>query len=96
MARLGLEELVKRLASKVPDAVLQFAVYSMYLAFAWASATVAVLGIVKEYSESNRDALARWSHEYAKEVEGYIDTLDLFLDDEVYSDLLELGAIKMN
>ncbi|MEL9941208.1 MAG: hypothetical protein QW348_06885 [Ignisphaera sp.] len=94
VARLGLEEFANRLTSRAPDAVLQFAAYSMYLAFAWTSATVAVLNIVREYSESNIDALARWSHEYAKEVEGYIDTLDLLLDDEVYSNLLELGIIK--
>ncbi len=64
------------------------------IVFALVSATSAVLGLVKEFKEANRDALAMWCREYAKKVENYIDTLDLLLDDEVYEGLVELGIIK--
>lgn len=94
VSKLGLEELVEKLTSRALDTILQFAGYSMYLVFAWTSATVAVLNLVKGYNEVNRDTLASWSREYAREVDGYLETLDLLLDDETYSDLLELGIIK--
>ena len=94
VVELGFEGLVSRLLDRALSVVLQLAGYTMYLAFAWVSASSAVLGLVKEYKEGNRDTLATWCRVYAKEVEGYLDTLDLLLDDEVYSDLLELDIVK--
>ena len=38
--------------------------------------------------------MAQWCKEYAKEVEAYIDTLDIIVKDEVYEELIELGIIK--
>lgn len=94
VAELGLEGLVKRFIDRALDVVLQLVGYTTYLAFAWTSASTAVLGIAKEYKRENRDLLAAWCREYAKEIEEYLDTLDLLLDDELYSDLQGLGVIK--
>lgn len=94
VAELSFEELVKKLTDRALDTVIQLAGYTMYLAFAWISASVAVIGIAKKYRERNRDMLATWCREYAREVEEYLDTLDLLLDDEVYNDLRELRVIE--
>jgi len=66
----------------------------MYLTFTWLSSTAALLGIVKNYREENRDKMAQWRREYANEVEDYIDTLDILVKDEVYEKLAELGIVK--
>ena len=94
VSRYGVEAVAKRLTERGLEPLLNLTGYTMYLTFAWVSATAAVLGLVKEFREGNRDVLAMWCREYAKEVESYIDTLDLLLDDEVYTDLVELGVVK--
>ena len=38
--------------------------------------------------------MAQWCREYAREVENYIDTLDILVKDDVYEELRELGIIK--
>jgi len=93
-ASYGFDGVVKRFIERGLEPLLNLAGYTMYLTFAWVSATAAVLGLVKEFREDDRDTLARWCREYAKELESYMDTLDLLLDDEVYSDLIELGVVK--
>jgi len=94
VSRYGIEGVVGRLVERSLETFLSFTGYTMYLAFAWTSATAAVLGLVKEFRETNRDTLAAWCRKYAEKVENHIDTLDLLLDDEVYGDLAELKIIK--
>ena len=62
--------------------------------FTWLATAATVLDITKDYKEENRDKMAQWCKEYAKEVEAYIDTLDIIVKDEVYEELIELGIIK--
>jgi len=73
---------------------MEFASYIRYLIFTWLATAATVLDITKEYKEENRDNMAQWCKEYAKEVEAYIDTLDIIVKDEVYEELIELGIIK--
>jgi len=93
-AEYGLDGVVRRFVERGLEALLNLADYTIYLTFVWVSATAAVLGLVKEFREENRDALARWRRGYAGELESYMDTLDILLDDEAYSDLVELGVVK--
>ncbi len=93
-SRLGLDNLTRKLTDRALSTLSQFLGYTVHLAFTWTAVTAAVLGIVKEYREVNRDVLATWSREYAEELESCLDTLDLLLDDEVYEDLVELGILK--
>jgi len=86
-AELGFENFVKRLAERDLRLVLEFTNYTAYPAFAWVSAASAVLRIVEEYGRENLDTLTSWSRTYAEEVEGYLDTMDVLLDDEAYEDL---------
>jgi len=94
MSELSFENFIKKLFDRDPNAVLQFTGYTMYLTLAWVSASAATFGIVENYREDNRDTLTSWCRQYAKEVEGYLDTLNILLDDEVYRDLMELGVLK--
>lgn len=64
----------------------------MSLGFACVAATSAVLGLVDLFSEANRDAFADWCGEYAHEVEDYIDTIDVLLDDDAYREFVEIDA----
>ena len=73
---------------------MEFTTYTMYLAFTWVASTAALLGTVKNYRGENRDKMAQWCREYAKEVEDYIDSQDLLVKDDVYEELLDLGIIK--
>jgi len=94
MSKYGAKEAINKLMKRGAIPLLDLMGYTMLLTFAWTAASAAVLGLVKEFKESNRDTLARWCGKYAEEIEGYIDTLDLLLDDEVYEDLKEIGIIK--
>ncbi len=94
VSKLGLDNLAKKLAERALDTAIQLSAYTMHLTFAWIASTAAVLGIAKDYQERNRDTLAIWCQEYAREVDGYLDTLNLLLDDEVYEDLTRLNIIK--
>jgi len=93
-SRLGPGEFVKRLVTRAHGEALQLAEYTVYLASAWLASTAAVLGMVEEYREANRDQLAMWARQYAEEVQGLLDTLDLLLDDEAYEELAALGIVK--
>jgi len=35
-----------------------------------------------------------WSKTYAEEVESYLDTMDILLDDETYEEILRLEAVE--
>jgi len=91
---LGIDEFIKRVIDRDPKAFMEFATYTMYLTFTWVASTAALLGIVKNYKDDNRDKMAQWCREYAKEVEDYIDSLDILVKDDVYEELLELGIVK--
>jgi len=93
-SKLGPNEFVKRLITRALDEALQLTGYTVYLTFAWLASTAAVLCLAEEYREANRDQLAAWARQYAEEVQGLLDTLDLLLDDEAYEDLLALGIVK--
>ncbi len=94
VSEIGFDNLVRKLVDRALDVVVQLTGYTACLTFAWIASTSAVLGIVKEFRERNRDVLAVWCREYAEEIDRYLDTLDLLLDDEVYEDLVELGIVK--
>jgi len=94
ISRLEIDEFVEKLSTRALSEVLQLSGYTIYLAFAWFASTVAVLGLAKEYRGENRDLLAAWSRQYAKEVQELLDALDLLIDDETYEDVLKLGILK--
>ena len=94
VSELGIDGFIKRVIDRDPKAFMEFANYTIYLTFTWVASTVALLGIVKNYRDENRDKMSQWCREYAKEVEDYIDTLDILLKDEVYKELLKLGTVK--
>jgi len=94
ISKLGINGFIERTINRDPKALMEFASYIRYLIFAWLATTATVLGVTKEYKEENRDKMAQWCREYAKEVEAYIDTLDIIVKDEVYGELIELGIIK--
>jgi len=90
-SQLGLEKLADTLWHRGLQETLQISIYTRYLLFAWISATSALLKLLEEYREENRDALAKWSRTYAEEVEAYIDTLDTLLDEEAYTVIEKLS-----
>ena len=94
ISELGIEGFIQRIIERDPKAFMEFATYTMYLTFTWVASTAALLDIVKNYKNENRDKMARWCKEYAKEVEDYIDSLDIILKDEVYEELLKFGITK--
>jgi len=94
VSKLGFREFVIRLITRAFDEAQQLTGYTAYLTFAWLASTAAVLGLAKVYREANRDLLAAWARQYAEEVQGLLDTLDLLLDDEAYEDLVTLGIVK--
>jgi len=94
VAELGIDNFVNKLLERDPKSFIEWVNYTMYLTFTWLASTAAVLGIVERYREENRDKMAQWCRAYAKEVEEYMDTLDILLKDEVYEELAELGIVK--
>ncbi len=94
ISELGVDGLIKRILDRDPKAFVEFTTYTAYLTFTWVASTSPVLGIVKDYKVENRDKLAHWCKHYAAEVEDYIDTLDILVKDDVYRELLKLGAVK--
>lgn len=94
VVRYGFNEVISRINERALNEAGEASAYLMATAFAWYSSTSAVLGMVREYREGNRDLLARWSREYADELDAYIDTLDLLINDETYEALVEEGVIK--
>lgn len=94
VSKLGLDNLIKKFIDRAPDTLLHFSSYMIYLIFTWIASTATTLGIVKKYNEKNRDTLAKWCRKYAEDIDNYLDTLDLLLDDEAYEDLIKLGIIK--
>ena len=94
VSELGIEGFIKRVLERDPKGFMEFTAYTMYLTFAWVASTAALLGIIKNYKDENRDKLAQWCKGYAEEVEDYIDTLDILVKDEVYGELIELGIIE--
>lgn len=90
LAELGIENLVKKLVERDLSLVLEFSDYTVYLTFAWFSATSAVLHIVENYKRENVNTLTSWSRTYAEEVEDYLDTMDVLLDDEAFGEILGL------
>ncbi|WP_460172818.1 hypothetical protein [Vulcanisaeta sp. JCM 14467] len=93
VARYGFNGLLSRINERALNEAGDTSVYLMATAFAWYSATAAVLGLIKEFRGVNRDALAQWSRAYAEELNAYIDTLDLLINDETYKTLKEEGVI---
>jgi len=93
-SELGIDGFINRVLDRDPKAFMEFAAYTMYLTFTWVASTAALLGVVKNYKDENRDKMARWYRGYAKEIEDYIDTLDILVKDDVYKELLELGIVK--
>ncbi|WP_460125963.1 hypothetical protein [Stetteria hydrogenophila] len=94
LGRLGPEGLRARLAGRGLRELLEFTDCTLRLLFAWTAAAAPLLGLIREYREDSRDALAELAGRLAGEVEDYIDTLDLLLDDEAYEDLVKMGVVK--
>jgi len=94
VSELGIDGFIKRVINRDPKAFIEFTTYTMYLTFTWVASTTTLLGVVKDYKSENRDKMARWCSEYAKEIENYLDTLDILVKDDVYKELLELGIVK--
>jgi len=93
-AELDFENLVKKLIERDLKLVIEFTNYTAYLTFAWISAISAVLHIVEEYRRENLDTLTSWSKTCAEEIESYLDTMDILLDDETYEEILRLEAVE--
>jgi len=94
ISELSIDDFLKKVIDRDPKAFIEFAAYTRYLTFTWVASTAALLGVVKNYKVENRDKMAQWCRGYAKEVEDYIDTLDILVKDDVYEELLELGIAK--
>uniref|UniRef100_A0A7C1CEK3 Uncharacterized protein n=1 Tax=Thermofilum adornatum TaxID=1365176 RepID=A0A7C1CEK3_9CREN len=93
LSQLGPETLFEKLWQRGLQETLWLSIYIRYLLFAWISATSALLKLLEEYREENRDTLAKWSRTYAEEVEAYIDTLDTLLDDEAYTVIEKMSEL---
>ncbi|MHC1628067.1 MAG: hypothetical protein ACXQTI_04460 [Candidatus Nezhaarchaeales archaeon] len=94
ITELGIDGFINRVLGRDPKAFIEFATYTMYLTFSWVASVATIVGIVKDYRNENRDKMARWCRAYAKEIEDYIDTLDVLVKDDVYEKLRELGVVK--
>ncbi len=94
ISELSIDGFIGRVIDRDPKAFMELATYTMYLTFTWVAPTAAILGVVKSYKDENRDKMAQWCKGYAKEVEDYIDTLDILVKDDVYKGLLDLGIVK--
>ena len=94
ISELSIDDFLKKVIDRDPKAFMEFAAYTMYLTFTWVASIAALLGVVKNYKVENRDKMAQWCRGYAKEVEDYINTLDVLVKDDVYEELLELGIAK--
>ena len=95
MSKYGLEELIKKITERAKDISIGFINAAINLTFAWLSAISAILNIVKKYNEENLNKIIELSLELSKELDSYLDTLDLLLDDETYEELRELKLIYM-
>jgi hypothetical protein len=93
MSKYGLEELIKKLIERAKEISIGFINTTINLTFAWLSAISAILNIVKKYNEENLNKIIDLSLELSKELDSYLDTLDLLLDDETYEELRELKLI---
>ena len=94
ITELGIDGFINRVLSRDPKTLIEFATYTMYLIFSWVASIATIVGVVKDYRNENRDKMAQWCKKYAKEVEDYIDTLDVLVKDDVYEELRELGVVK--
>jgi hypothetical protein len=95
MSKYGLEELIKKMIERAKDISIDFINTTINLTFAWLSAISAILNIVKKYNEENLNKIIELSLELSKELDSYLDTLDLLVDDETYEELRELKLIYM-
>ncbi|MFZ8830493.1 MAG: hypothetical protein ACO2OO_03535, partial [Candidatus Aenigmatarchaeota archaeon] len=93
MSKYGLEELIKKLIERAKEISIGFINTTINLTFAWLSAISAILNIVKKYNEENLNKIIDLSLELSKELDSYLDTLDLLLDDETYEELREIKLI---
>ncbi len=94
VSRHSLQEFTFKVFTRAREAALGLTHALSRLHFAVAAALAALMGIIREYRPENLDYLVSQALKYAEEVDLYMDTLDVILDDEAYKEASELGAIE--
>ncbi|WP_054854436.1 hypothetical protein [Vulcanisaeta distributa] len=89
LSRYGYDGLIRRINERALNETTEETAYLMATLLTWHSATTATLNLIKEYKETNRDTLTKWAAAYAEELDTYIDTLDMLINDEAYETLKE-------
>lgn len=92
---MGIEAFTNKLIERAPRELYETSGYYMYLLFSLFSSMAAVLNLVDTYKKENLSTLIFWAKSYADELDLYLDTLDLFLSDETYEELVSEGIIKL-
>jgi hypothetical protein len=91
---VGIEAFTNKLVERAPRELYETSGYYLYLLFSLFSSMTAVLKLVDTYKKENLSTLIIWARSYAEELDLYLDTLDLFLSDETYKELVSEGIIK--
>ncbi len=91
--KYGIEGLIKRLIERAEQETIEAIKYLKITSYSWITATSAILNIARQYKEENITLLTKIAKDHAKELDTYIDTIDLLITDETYRHLIELGII---
>jgi hypothetical protein len=91
---VGIEAFTNKLVERAPRELYETSGYYLYLLFSLFSSMTAILKLVDTYKKENLSTLIIWARSYAEELDLYLDTLDLFLSDETYKELVSEGIIK--
>ncbi|MGB9760802.1 MAG: hypothetical protein ACPLZG_13310, partial [Thermoproteota archaeon] len=91
---VGIEAFMNKLIERAPRELYETSGYYLYLLFSLFSSMAAVLNMVDTYKKENLSTLILWAKSYANELDLYLDTLDMFLSDETYKELMSEGIIK--
>lgn len=94
ISETGVEAFTNKLIKRAPRELYETSGYYMYLLFSVFSSMSAVLKLVDTYKKENLDTLIIWAKFYANELDLYLDTLDMFLSDETYKELINEGIIE--
>jgi len=85
---LGIEEFLMLLMKRADEEARSMYSYLLALLYVTTAINVALFGMVT-YNKENLRVLVEWAKHYAKELDAYIDTVNLLITDEYYDAIEE-------
>ncbi|HDD26877.1 MAG TPA: hypothetical protein ENF75_07330 [Acidilobales archaeon] len=89
LSKYGLHGLIERLQTRALNELSEAVRYKAALTYLVTATLTAILGIVTKYNMNNLSKLIKWTKKYAEELDDYIDTLDVLVEDELYSEVMK-------